>query len=68
MEETTQKETKKKVHFSNHLNDDSLFNTSKIAFTPALNKIKPVYKNLEDRSPACVAPPSSISRPNYEGL
>ena len=67
MDETNTKETKKKVHFS-QVNDEQLFNTSKIGLTPALNKIKPVYKSLEDRSAGCVAPPSTISRPNYEGF
>ncbi len=57
---------RRKVHFSQE--DESIFNTSKHALTPALSRILPVYKNPEERSAHCVAPPSTISRPNYEGI
>ena len=59
---------KKSVQF--HSSDDSqgLFNTSKIALTPSLKRIKPVFIKPEQRSAECVAPPSSITCPNYEGI
>lgn len=57
---------KKSVHFRS--NEQGLFNTSKIALTPSLKKIKPVFIKPEQRSAECVAPPSSITCPNYEGI
>ena len=57
----------KKVHFSHE--DESIFNTMKHALTPALSRItNSSYKVPEERASQCVAPPSTISRPNYEGL
>lgn len=58
---------KKSVHFLNN-EQQGLFNTSKIALTPSLKKIKPVFIKPEQRSAECVAPPSSITCPNYEGI
>ena len=46
---------------------DEAFNTSRIAFTPSLNKALPAYRNPVERSAQIVAPPSTIVRPNYEG-
>ncbi len=57
---------KRKVHFLQE--DESIFNTSKHALTPALSRVLPVYKNPEERLAHCVAPPSTISRPNYEDI
>ena len=57
---------KKSVHFRS--NEQGLFNTSKIALTPSLKKIKPIFIKPEQRSAECVAPPSSITCPNYEGI
>lgn len=59
------KATKKKVQFSN-ADDD--FNTSKVALTPSVNRLAPTYRVPEERSALCVAPHSTISRPNYEGI
>ena len=46
-------------------NDEVLFNTSKLAFTPSINR-EPVYKAPQERT-VSVAPASTITRPNYEG-
>jgi hypothetical protein len=47
--------------------DDKLvFNTSKEACTPSITRV--LYRNPEDRASLSVAPPSSISRPNYEDI
>ena len=43
-----------------------VFNTSKTACTPTINRV--LYRNPEDRASLSVAPPSSISRPNYEDI
>jgi hypothetical protein len=52
---------------THHLLDDSLnFNTSKEAFTPSINRVK--YKNLKERENSCLAPPSTLTRPNYEDI
>lgn len=42
------------------------FNTSKEACTPTINRV--LYRNPENRGSQSVAPPSSISRPNYEDI
>lgn len=57
---------KKSVQFSGSGNEE-LFNTSKIAITPSLKKLNPVFVKPEERSAECVAPPSTLTRPNYEG-
>ena len=59
---------KKSVHFRSSDDSQGLFNTSKIALTPSLKRIKPVFIKPEQRSAECVAPPSSITCPNYEGI
>ncbi len=65
MEESTS--SKKKVSFLPQ--NESHFNTSKHALTPSLSRIiAPQYQKPEERSAHCVAPPSTISRPNYEGF
>lgn len=57
----------KKVHFSHE--DESIFNTSKHALTPALSRItNSTYRVPEERANQCVAPPSTITRPNYEDI
>ena len=58
---------KKNVQFSAEQEDN--FNTSKVGLTPSINRLTPRYKVPEERSSQaqCVAPPSSITRPNYEG-
>ena len=58
---------KKSVQFTAELEDN--FNTSKVGLTPSVNRLAPRYKMPEERSTQaqCVAPPSSITRPNYEG-
>lgn len=58
-------EDKRKVHFNEE--DETVFNTSNHALTPVLSHVLPVYKNPEERTANSVAPPSTISRPNYEG-
>ena len=70
MDDAESNEKKKKsVHFIRSGSDEQqLFNTSKIALTPSLKKIKPVFIKPEQRSAECVAPPSSITCPNYEGI
>lgn len=61
---------KKKVQFSSDSDDKESarneFSTTNLGFTPTLNR-NPIYKVPEERSAECVAPSSSISRPNYEG-
>ena len=59
---------KKSVQFTGEVEDN--FNTSKLGLTPSVNRLTPRYKVPEERSAQaqCVAPPSSISRPNYEGI
>jgi hypothetical protein len=61
------KSQKKSVQFSAGLDDS--FNTTKAGLTPSINRLAPQYRNPEERSTQAqaVAPPSSISRPNYEG-
>ena len=60
---------KKSVQFRSSDDSQGLFNTSKIALTPSLKRInKPVFIKPEQRSAECVAPPSSITCPNYEGI
>ncbi len=63
-----EKPAKKTVQFSQDINDDD-FNTSKVGLTPSVNRLTPRYKAPEERTAQvqCVAPPSSITRPNYEG-
>lgn len=46
--------------------DKLVFNTSKEACTPSITRV--LYRNPEDRASLSVAPPSSISRPNYEDI
>ena len=46
--------------------DKLVFNTSKEACTPQI--IRVTYRNPEDRGTVSVAPPSSITRPNYEDI
>jgi hypothetical protein len=60
--------SKKSVQFSADISDDN-FNTTKVGLTPSVNRLAPRYKMPEERSAQaqCVAPPSSITRPNYEG-
>lgn len=55
---------KKSVQFS-VAND--FFEISQKAWTPSLETIQPIYRNPEERCVHSVAPPSSLSRPNYEG-
>lgn len=58
--------SKKTVQFSK--SKDEVFFDSKNAWTKSLDEIAPtVYRNPEERSVQCVAPPSTLSRPNYEG-
>lgn len=60
----------KRVQFNENSTADDDFNTSKQGLTPAPNKINPAYRVPEERSISAqsVAPPSSISRPNYEDI
>lgn len=49
------------------LNEEKqVFNTSKESCTPSITRV--LYRNPEDRAPLSVAPPSSITRPNYEDI
>lgn len=57
---------KKSVKFSND-SDEVFFEISQNAWTPNLNEATPVYRNPAERNAQCVAPPSTLSRPNYEG-
>jgi hypothetical protein len=59
---------KKRVQFDGTAPADG-FNTSKVALTPSVNRLAPAYRVPEERSSQalCVAPPSTISRPNFEG-
>ena len=43
-----------------------IFNTSREACTPTIKRV--LYRNPEDRASLSVAPPSSITRPNYEDI
>lgn len=43
------------------------FEISQQAWTPQLEEVQHVYRNPSERSVMCVAPPSTLSRPNYEG-
>lgn len=56
---------KKSVQFSN--TGDEFFEIPNHAWTTKLSENTPAYRNPEERSIQCVAPTSSISRPNYEG-
>lgn len=60
---------KKSVQFNAEVTDHNVFNTSSVGLTPAVNRLTPRYKMPEERSAQaqCVAPPSSITRPNFEG-
>ena len=60
---------KKSVQFTADVGDDQ-FNTTKTGLTPSVNRLAPRYKEPKQRSAQaqCVAPPSTISRPNYEGI
>ena len=61
---------KKSVQFNADVPaDHDNFNTSSVGLTPAVNRLTPRYKMPEERSAQaqCVAPPSSITRPNFEG-
>lgn len=42
--------------------------STKEAFTPAITENLPAYRNLQERSAEVVAPPSTLVRPNYEGI
>jgi hypothetical protein len=53
---------KKQVNFASSL--EEVFNTAVHASATKT----PVYIKPEDRQAHCVAPPSTISRPNYEGI
>lgn len=57
----------RRVNFSDS-NDEIVFNTSKAALTPALNRIAPEYRTPNERPTHCVAPPMSIVKPNYEDI
>lgn len=59
---------KKGVQFTTDVHDDN-FNTTKVGLTPSAHRLAPQYRVPEERSAQaqCVAPPSSITRPNYEG-
>lgn len=46
--------------------EDLVFNTSKEGCTPLITRVQ--YRNPEDRAQLSVAPPSSITRPNYEDI
>jgi hypothetical protein len=59
------REAKKSVNFA--AKDEVFFSASSRGWTPALKKIT-AYRNPEERVPECVAPPSTLSRPNHEGL
>mmetsp|Transcript_12768 Transcript_12768/g.12416 ORF Transcript_12768/g.12416 Transcript_12768/m.12416 type:complete len:243 (-) Transcript_12768:97-825(-) len=48
------------------LESELVFNTSKEACTPTINRV--LYVDPKDRDSVSVAPPSSISRPNYEDI
>lgn len=49
------------------LSDENLeINSTKDACTPTINRV--LYRNPEDRASVSVAPPSSITRPNYEDI
>eukprot|EP00598_Pedospumella_elongata_P005577 CAMPEP_0184973036 /NCGR_PEP_ID=MMETSP1098-20130426/4939_1 /TAXON_ID=89044 /ORGANISM="Spumella elongata, Strain CCAP 955/1" /LENGTH=306 /DNA_ID=CAMNT_0027495455 /DNA_START=107 /DNA_END=1027 /DNA_ORIENTATION=- len=62
---------KKSVQFNADVPaDHDNFNTSSVGLTPAVNRLTPRYKMPEERSAQaqCVAPPSSITRPNFEDI
>lgn len=44
------------------------FEISQQAWTPQLEEIQHVYRNPSERPAMCVAPPSTLSRPNYEDI
>lgn len=56
----------KRVRFSAAEDRTYSVNLSRENFSPSLDKIK--YKSPTNRTPECVAPPSSLSRPNYEDI
>jgi len=56
---------KKSVQFSAH---NDFFELSQKNWTCSLENITPEYRNPEQRSVHSVAPPSSLSRPNYEDI
>jgi len=56
---------KKSVQFSNA--GDEFFEIHNHAWTTKLSA-ENTHRNLDERTMHCVAPPSSISRPNYEGM
>jgi hypothetical protein len=68
MAEPVKSSMKKSVQFTADVSDDH-FNTTKVGLTPAVSRLTPKYRVPEERSTQaqCVAPPSSITRPNYEG-
>jgi hypothetical protein len=53
----------KKVRFSE---SDEVFRPSYETFTPSVNDHRIEYRTPDQRVPAAVAPPSSVSRPNYD--
>jgi hypothetical protein len=46
--------------------DTVSFNTSKVGYTPAINKVR--YKKFDERQDIDVAPHGSLSKPNYEDI
>jgi hypothetical protein len=59
--------SKKSVQFA--ARDEVFFEISKNNWTKSLDEIAPtVYKDPKERTVGCVAPQSTLSRPNYEGL
>eukprot|EP01039_Chlorochromonas_danica_P003519 gene3519-3855_t len=62
---SSKKEAKKSVNFSE---ENEVFTVSSRNYTPALDDLKPAYRNPTERSVHCVAPPSSLHRPNHEDI
>eukprot|EP01031_Cornospumella_fuschlensis_P027841 gene27841-33622_t len=58
--------TKKSVNFGQ--NSEVIYSVSTKGWTPALDEMKPTYRQPEERQVHCVAPPSTLSRPNHEDL
>lgn len=62
---STKASSKKSVNFGQ--NSEVIYSVSTKGWTPALDEIKPTYRQPEERQVHCVAPPSTLSRPNHEG-
>lgn len=61
-----QDDDQKRVRFSTEEDITYSVNLSRDESTPSLHTIK--YKDPKERAPEAIAPPSSLSRPNYEDI